>query len=360
MENGIDITIPTSKKVLNTNIVEIFNRNNLAILAPNFDISKTLFDKVFVKKLLYKLKIPTSKFGIFEKQNMAIDYIKNIKTPFVIKTKENSSAVILTTQNSAKIILDSAFAQKEQKVLIEDYVWGTPFSFYVITDGYKALPIGSSILYKHVLDGDGGQLTSGMGACSPNYKLTYENEEFLMNKVIYPIIEHFEREGTPYLGFLSVNCILTEENDIQVLGFKPFMQDADTSAVLNLLDIDLLSLIDSCLVGAFSDEVEYIPQKDLTATSLVLTCRNKENIENSINGVDNLDDTLSVDFYPSVIKNKYLEFEAKTGPVLVLTAYGSTITSAKSKVYEEAETISFNGLWYRKDICKPLISEALH
>lgn len=360
MENGIDITIPISKKVLNTNIVEVFNKNNLSIFAPSSNISKILFDKVAVKKLLYRLKIPTSKFGIFEKQNMASDYLKNIKMPFVIKTEEESSAVILTSQNSAKIILDSAFAQKDQRVLIEDYVWGTPFCFYVISDGYKALPIGSSILYKHVLEGDGGQLTTGMGACSPNYKLSYDNEEFLINNVVYPVIEYFEKEGTPYIGILSVNCILTEGNEIQVLGFKPFMQDADASAVLNLLDIDIISLINSCLIGSFSDEVDYIPQKNSTATSIVLTCKNKENLENSINGLDFLDESISVDFYPSIKKNKYLEFEAVNGPVLVLTAYAGTITSSKNRVYDEAENIDFKGIWYRRDICKPLISETLH
>ena len=66
--------------------------------------------------MLYKLNIPTPKFGIFEKQNIAVDYIKNLKTPFVIKTNERSSAVVLTSQKSAKIILDSGFAQKNQKL----------------------------------------------------------------------------------------------------------------------------------------------------------------------------------------------------------------------------------------------------
>lgn len=353
MENGIEITIPISSKALQTNIVDIFNQHNQQIFAPTSDAANIIFDKCLAKKVMYKLRIPTPKFGIFEKQNIAIDYIKNIKTPFVIKTNEASSAVILTSTKSAKIILESSFAQKNQKVLIEDYIWGTPFSFYAITDGYKALPLGSSIIYKHSLEGDGGQLTNGMGACSPNYKLSLENEYFLMDNVIYPILEYLEAGQNTYLGIIGVNGILTEDGKIQILGFEPFMQNSDCSAVLEILDSNLLELLESCIIGSFSDEVENISQKNLFATSLTLNCKNVDNKENAIFGLDSIDENIKIDFFSQIKKNKYLEYEAEKGSVLVLTALGRTITRSTELVYKEAENIKFNGIQYRKDICKP-------
>lgn len=352
MENGIDITIPISTKALNSNIVEVFNNNGQSIFAPSLASSKLVFDKMLMKKVLYKLRIPTPRFGIFEKQNVAMDYVKNLKNPFVIKTNEPSSAVILTSQNTAKTILDSSFAQKNQKVLIEDYAWGTPFSFYAITDGYKALPIGSSIMYRHSLDGNGGQLTAGMGSCVPNYKLSIDNEYFLMDNVIYPTLEYIESNGNPYLGIIGVNGILAEDGSIQVLGFEPFMQDCDCTAILELLDVNILSLIESCVVGSFSDEVDFIPQKEMSATTLVFVCKNKENKENSISGLENIDDAL-ISFYSQTKKNKYLEYEATTGAVIALTSLGKTPSSSTSKAYEEAKNINFKGICYRKDICKP-------
>lgn len=356
MENSIDITIPVSTKALNSNIVEVFNKNNQQVFAPTLSASKLIFDKAGMKKVLYKLRIPTPKFGIFEKQNVAMDYIKNLKNPFVIKTNELSSAVILTSQNTAKTILDSYFVQKNQKVIIEDYIWGTPFSFYAITDGYKALPIGSSIMYKHSLDGDGGQLTSGMGACVPNYKLSIDNEYFLMDNIIYPVLEYLEMSGNPYLGILGVNGILTEDGSIQILGFEPFFQDCDCAAILELIDANILSLLKSCVIGSFSDEVDFIPQKDMAATSLTFVCKNRENSNNFISGLDNLDENVMVSFYPQIKKNKYLEYEAEYGSAFVLTTVSRTISTATEKVYKEAENIDFNGIFYRKDICKPQFS----
>ena len=288
---------------------------------------------------------------------MAQDYIKNLKKPFVIKTNEPSSAIILTSDKSVKTILDSYYAQKNAKVLIEDYIWGVPFSFYAITDGYKALPIGSSIMYKHALEGNGGQLTNGMGACVPNYKLTVENEYFIMDNVVYPILEYAETNYCPYIGILGINGILTEDGSIQILVFEPFMQDSDCSAILNILDTDLYSLIETCIIGSFSDEVDYIPQKDLYATSLVLNCKNKNNNENIIYGIDKLDEDIEISYFPQTKKNKYLEYEANSGSVAVLTAFARTVTSSTNKIYHEAENINFNGISYRKDICKPISTD---
>ena len=352
MENGIDLTIPVA---LNSGIVELFNNNNQKIFAPSNAASKLIYDKNLMKKVLYKLRIPTPKFGIFEKPNMVMDYIKNLKNPFVLKTNEPSSAVVLTSSKEAKTIVDSIFAQQTQKVLIEDYVWGTPFVFYTVTDGYKALPIGSSILYKHSLEGNGGQLTSGMGACAPNYKLSIDHEYFLMDNVIYPTLDYLEIEGNPYTGILGVNGIITENGVLQILGYESFMQDADCAAVLECLDTDLYCLFEACVVGSFSDEFEFIPQKDISATSIVLTCKNKDNKENIINGLELLDEETLVSFAPTVVKNRYLEYEAAFGANIVLTSIASTNTKSAQKVYEEAANIDFNGIYYRKDICRSVI-----
>ncbi len=357
MENGIEHTILCSKKALSAEISEVFSNNNLSVFGPSSSAADLITNKAVLKKVLYKLRIPTPKFGIFEKQNMAFDYIKNIKGPFVLKTNEPSSAIILNNQQTAKTILDSYFAKKSQKIIIEDYIWGSSFTFYAITDGYKALPIGSSLIYKHSLEGEGGQLTSGMGACSPNYKLSIENEYFLMDNVIYPLLEYLEADGSPYTGIIGVDGILTEDGKIQVIGLQHFTQDCDTNGILEILDTDLVSLFNSCIVGSFSDEYEYIEQKEISTTSIVLNCKNKESKNNIIEGLDNLDEDTIVAFYPNTTKNKYLEFEAGNGPILVLTSKGRTVTSSVEKGYEEANTINFTGISYRKDICKTLATD---
>ena len=81
----------------------------------------------------------------------------------------------------------------------------------------------------------------------------------------------------------------------------------------------------------------------------------KDNKENVINGLDLLDEDTLVSFSPTVTKNRYLEYEAQTGAVLVLTSIANTNSKASQKVYEEVANIDFNGIYYRKDICRPII-----
>ena len=68
--------------------------------------------------------------------------------------------------------------------------------------------------------------------------------------------------------------------------------------------------------------------------------------------MDNLDEDTQIIFYPSVNKNKYLEYEASEGAVLVVCTKAATSASAVSKMYEEALSIDYNSKYYRKDICK--------
>lgn len=352
MENGIDMTIPFSQAAIEANIAAKFAEHNQPIFAPVSKAGEIGFNKAMAKKVLYKLRIPTSKFGIFEKQSMALDYIKNQKIPYVLKTNDRNSAVILTSTAQGKKIIDSGFSGRNSKIIIEDYVYGTQFSFYTITDGYKALPIGSSLTYKHSLEGEGGQLTSGMGAVSPNYKLSIEQEYYLIDSVIYPTLEYLEAGGNPYLGILGVNGILTDEGEIVILGWHSLLQDCDAAAILENLDEDLYSIFESCIIGSFSDETESINIKDQYSVSLIL--RNNSSAKSIINGLDNLDENTVITFYPNVTKNKYLEYECAKDSVLAMTVSASSISRAAEKIYSEVNDINFGGMYYRKDICRTL------
>ena len=356
LENGIDLTIPVSEECLKTDIVEIFNKNNLQIFAPNKEAASIVFDKAYAKKVLYKLRIPTPRFGIFEKQNMVMDYIKNLKNPFVLKTNTNNSAAVFSSFNIAKNCIDFSFIEKNKKIIIEDYIYGTPFSFYTITDGYKALPIGSSINYKQQLDGDGGQITSGMGACSPNYKLTLEHEYFLMDNVIYPTLDYLEIGGYPYIGILGINGVLQNDGTISILGYQAFMNDTDAYIILNSINENLYDLFISCTLGSFSDEYDNIQLNESFATSLVLSNKYRDNTENIITGLEDLEENTFVGFYPNVKKNKYLEYEAPSKEVLLIATQAPSVSSSTKKMYKEAENINFKGLYCRKDICKLNIS----
>ena len=352
LENNIEFTICCSEVAIENNIASLFEKNNLKIFAPTASAGTFTTSKSIAKKLMYKLKIPTPRFGIFDKKPLALDYLRNCRMPVVVKTDNDKSRVptmICPTENIAKSYIEECFFSGEEKIIIEEYVYGTRFSLYTITDGYKILPFGSTVDYKYSLDGDGGFFTAGMGSYSPCIKLTHDQICYILQDIAYPVINSLERQSTPYLGIIGIDGVLTPDGRISVLEFHPFLKDHDAQSVLSLIDSNVFKLLEACVLGTFADEYDYIKLKDEFSISAVLcSTKNKTSV---IQGVDELEDEIVVS-HLNTRKNEYLEYESLGDRALVLTANAKTLTRAKDTLYNEMEFIQVDGKHYRKDICK--------
>ena len=302
-------------------------------------------------ELFYKLRLPAPRFAIYEKKNLAIDYLKKCEMPIVIRTDKRNIKnydMVCPSYNIAKAYIEDCFASDESKVIMEEFVYGTNFSFYVLTDGFKALPLGSVRDYRFSLDGDGGILTEGMGACSPFIKLSFEHEDYIMNEIVYPIINHLSEEGTPYMGILGIEGVLTPEGDIAITEATPFLKNHNAQTILSLIENNLFELMHSCTIGAFSDEYDALDYKDEFAMSLVLSSGKASG--EIITGLDNIEENVIVD-HINTKQNEYTEFEVLGDRALVLSTTAKTLGRAARNIYEEAESIEFRGKHYRKDIC---------
>lgn len=272
MENDIYLTIASGEKSIKANIAGAFQANNQLIFAPTAQSAEICAFKSTGKRFMYKNHIPCTRFGIFDKQNTAVDYVNNSPMPVVVKTDEHAhckNTLVCQTPQIAEAYIDDLFASGEKKVLIEEYAFGHEFSFYVVTDGYKALPLGSVANYKFSLDGNGGAITPGMGAYTPDYKITKQIERKVLQQIIYPTLNALERMQTPYVGIFGVDCILSNQDQIYALEFNSFIQDPDCEAILAVLDDDLFKIMQACAIGSFADDYEAISIADKYAISCV-------------------------------------------------------------------------------------------
>ncbi len=345
LENDISLTIVADEAFVSQELMETYQNNDLQIFTPNPSFIDLIKDKVAVKKFLYRLRIQTPRFASFDKANVAYDYIKNARFPLLLKSNLGEYATICVNEKIAKTAVDDLVLRDEQ-ILIEEYIHGQTFTAYFVSDGYKALPIGTAQNYNFALDGDGGVLTNGIGSCSPFYKLTDAHIDYLTSSVATPIIESFEHQGSPVCAIFGVEAILTSDDSIYISNLKNFVSDADAQGILALLDIDLVKVIDDCLLGTFADIYDYIPQKDLYALSSVLSARVDEEV---ISGVKNLDENTRFSYYVAT-KNRYLELLTRKGKVLNVTTCAGTISRARDLLYSEIEEIDFKTKSYRKDI----------
>lgn len=349
LENGIDLSIASSELAIKNDIASLFQKNNQMIFAPTKESANICLSKSSGKKFMYKTRIPCPKFGIFDKPSLAIEYVTNSNMPVVIKTdehQESKGVMVCSAFSIAKTFIEEQFDTAENKVIIEDYIFGHEFSFYVITDGYHAIPIGSVANYKHELEGDGGLLTSGMGSFTPDYKVSNQIENKILQQIIYPTLNTLARQHTPYVGILGVDLVMNENEQLFVIEYNSFLQAPDSQGVLALLNENIYQLFEACVVGSFADDYERIDIADGYAASCVVLGKKQGVV---INGLDELDENTMVAHF-NTKKNSYLEYETLGGRTLVLTRTARVLSKAVNDLYEELSTIKFDGMKFRRDI----------
>ena len=350
LENAVDITIASSKDAIKADIADLFQSNSQLIFAPTEAASSFAISRSVAKKFMYKQRIHTPKFGIFEKQQLAADYVKGAVYPILIGSDEDSDTTVksvCTTVTAAKRCVDDLFMSDEKKVVIEDFVNGHDFTLYVITDGYQALPIAVSADYKFLENGNGGLFTCGTGAFVPDYKVSQNIINSIMNNVVFNSLKSLERRQTPYLGILGVECVLVNEEKYVTTGFTPFLKDHDAQAVLNSISENLLTLFEACAIGSFADDYVGLEHSNLSSVSCVMSSRSDGLV---ISGLDKIDDTTAVNHF-CTNKNQYLEYETNKGRTLVVTQCASTLSNARKFLYENIDVIDFKNKKFRTDIC---------
>ena len=349
--NDINLTVVTSKEAIKNDIAGDFRENSQLIFAPEAKCANFATSRAYAKKFLYKLQIKCPKFGIFDKAQFAYEYAKNAQYPLLITTdndNENSVRAVCSSIQHAQTCINDIFGQGDDIVVMEEYIYGHPFTLYIITDGYQALPICAVGDYKFLEDGDGGIYSKGCGAFAPDYKVPLEIIDRIINKDVSLIIKSLQKQGKQYVGILGIEAVLKSDNTYIITGFAPFFKEHDTDIILSILDTNLYNLMKSCANDSFSDEYDEIPTNSMSAVSCIISSRFSGSI---ISGLDEDDDEYSIISHFGTKRNKYFEYLTNKGRTISVTQSAATLSRARTLLYENINNIKFEGRKYRKDIC---------
>ena len=173
-EKNIDITIPFDEYVIYNGIANIFQQENLRVYAPTYEAAQISASRAFGKKFIYKQKIPTVKYGVFDREASAIDYLKKSDFPVVIRYDHiaHSDSFLCPTFSKAKEVLEKVFFDVGKKVVIEEFPEGEIIRLSILTDGYSVVPFPYVKEYDRAQDGNNGELTNGVGAYAPFAKIS--------------------------------------------------------------------------------------------------------------------------------------------------------------------------------------------
>jgi phosphoribosylamine--glycine ligase len=357
-EKDVGLTIIGPEGPLVDGIVDHFRSKGLNCFGPTRGAAQLEGSKAFTKDFLARHKIPTAAYGNFTEVNAALDYLRKQSLPIVIKADglaAGKGVIIAQSMEEAEatirdMLAGNSFGKAGHKVVIEEFMTGEEASFIVLVDGTTALPFATSQDHKARDDGDRGPNTGGMGAYSPAPVVTPEVHARVMNEVIMPTVRGMAAEGNTYVGFLYAGLMITADGTPKVVEFNCRFGDPEAQPVMMRLQSDLVALCEAALAGTLATMDITFDSRPAVGVVLVAGGYPDTYAKGKvISGLDTASTLAAKIFYAGTAMDSG-NVVTNGGRVLCATAMGTTVSDAQATAYKLAANISWDGMYFRKDI----------
>ncbi len=362
VEHEIDLTVVGPEAPLSLGIVDVFKGHGLRIFGPSKKAAQLESSKIFSKEVMLNANVNTPKAREFSDYKLAKEYVESQGAPIVIKADglaAGKGVVVSKTVDEAltaleDFMLKSSLSSAGKKVLVEECIVGKEASIMALVDNGVVLPLVVSQDYKCLLDGDKGPNTGGMGAVSPTPVLGDITVERLVEDIFVPVINELDRRGISYSGFLYAGVIVDEEtSEVKVLEFNCRLGDPETQVILPRLESDLFEVLYRATTNRLNS-VE-LRWKTETAACVVASSEgypSKVKDNKLISGIFEDKEDMIVFQAGTYLDKESKNIYSKGGRVLCVSALGENLNEALEKAYSGLNEISFDGMFYRKDIGK--------
>lgn len=354
---AIDLTLVGPEAPLTAGIVDAFKAKGLKVFGPDQYCAQLEGSKIFSKRLMRKLNIPTAASEEFTDAAKAVEYLRKHSYPVVIKADGLAAGKGVTIAADfaeaeravRESMTDRVFGDAGSKILVEECLVGEEASLIAVCDGETAVCLASSQDHKRIFDGDQGPNTGGMGAYSPAPVVTPEIEREALDRIFKPVLKELKAQGHPFVGFLYAGLMVTAKG-IYVLEFNVRFGDPEAQAVLPRLKTDLVDVAEACVSGTLKDlRLEWSREVSVT---VVLAAAGYPGTPRKGDGIEVLGSgwPSGIEVFHAGTEGSGGKVVTSGGRVLAVTALGADVASAVDRAYWGVGRIRFEGMQFRRDI----------
>ncbi len=356
-ENAIDFVIVGPEAPLAAGVADATRAAGLLTFGPSAAAARLEASKAFTKGICDACGAPTAGYARFDDAEAARAHVRANGAPIVIKADglaAGKGVVVAMTEAEALAAVDEMFAgclgTAGASVVIEEFMTGEEASFFVLTDGVSALPVGSAQDHKRAFDGDTGPNTGGMGAYSPAPVLTDAIAARAMDEIILPTIREMARRSTPYQGVLFAGLMI-ENGSARLVEYNCRFGDPETQVLMMRLGAQALDLLLACAEGRLDQaRVNWADDHALTVVMAARGYPGPYAKGSEIGGLDRLpEDSFHMAFHAGTAERDG-RITANGGRVLNLTARGASLAEARARAYAMVERIDWPEGFCRTDI----------
>jgi phosphoribosylamine--glycine ligase len=358
-----DLTIVGPELPLSLGVGDRFATDGRLLLGPSQAAARLESSKAFAKAFMTRHGVPTARFRTCRSADEALAVVRSGEFGFPVVLKADGLAagkgvVIaheLATAEAAVLgaMSERRFGDAGERLVVEACMSGPEISFFVISDGLRAIPLGSAQDHKRLLDEDRGPNTGGMGAFAPSVLLDAALEARIMREIVEPVISGMAAEGQPFRGFLYVGLMLTADGP-RVVEFNVRLGDPEAQVILPMIDEPLVPLLVDAAGGRLHQ-----PSCRLGGDRLVgVVIASRGYPESSeagqpIDGAREAERVSQVFHAGTALRGGALVTAG--GRVLTVVGRGTSFDEAVRRAYEGVSRIHFEGMQYRRDIGRKAI-----
>ena len=353
--NEIDLVVVGPEEPLVLGITDMFEEEGINVFGPDAFSARLEGSKDFAKEFMVRHNIPTARYKTFTDYNNALTGLKEFSYPLVIKADGlclGKGVVICENEEMAKqtlkeVLVDRIFGDEGQRVVIEEFLQGTEASLLCFVSHNRLFPMESAKDYKQIFEDDKGPNTGGVGCYSPSPLFDEEFNSKVRREVLDRVEKGLDEDGHSFTGILFIGFMIGEEGP-KVLEFNVRFGDPETEVVLPRLKSDLLDIFLHAIVGDLKED--HMTWREEACMTVVLTSGGYPGYYKKghrIYGLPYPDEDIIV--FHNGTKREGNNFVSNGGRVLSVTCTGD-MASAREKIYQAIEGISFKDMGYRRDI----------
>lgn len=332
----------------------------IATIGPTKEAGQIEWDKSWSRDFMKKYKIPIPSFYVFNSEKEGIEFLNKQKDqPWFVKASglaEGKGALPARNRKEAiaQIKTLKQFGDSGKIYLIEQWLIGEEFSFFVLTDGKTIKVVGSAQDHKRMYSSDLGQNTGGMGCVSQPMIVT-KDIEFQANKIVRKAIDGLAKEGRIYKGVLYLGGIVVKEGGKQkvyVIEFNARWGSPEAEVLVLGITNDLYKVG----LAVANEKLKSIRLKSDKKARIVIAGALHESFDPSkkrrIYGIEKVIKMKGIKFYGTRIYKEKKKMFAGSGRLFQLVAEGKNIQDAREKAYAALSNIYIenNSLHFRIDI----------